>query len=379
LTLRSDLASLPLDDADAAEERSWQVVRTAFAAREPVSRPVVRLRWIAVAAAVLVAALAALSPPGRAVLDSLREAIGVEHAQPALFSLPATGQIVASGPGGAWVIAPDGSKRRLGDYREASWSPFGHFVIAARPNELAALEPDGDVRWTLARPGVAFPRWAGGETDTRIAYLAGSRLHIVAGDGTADTDLGLAAAPVAPAWRPAGTGRELVLAYVDARGRIAVVTPATHALRHLTAPGPLPTKLQWSSDGKLLLVLAPGSLRLYGADGSIVARKDTTTGAHFVDAAFLPRSHDVAVLRARSDESVVSLLGSGRVLFHTTGVLDQVVPSPDGRYVLLAWPAADQWVFVPLHGLRISAAAGIAGQLGGAFPSVGGWCCATGR
>ena len=80
----------------------------------------------------------------------------------------------------------DGSKRLLGQYREASWSPFGRFVVAARENELAALEPDGDVRWTLARPGVRFPRWTGTETDTRIAYVDRTGIRVVAGDGTGD-------------------------------------------------------------------------------------------------------------------------------------------------------------------------------------------------
>ncbi len=126
------------------------------------------------------------SPPGRAVLDEIREAVGVERAQPALFSLPAPGRLLVASDAGVWVVQQDGSKRLLGAYREASWSPFGRFVVAARENELAALEPDGSVRWTLARPGVRFPRWAGTETDTRIAYVDRTGIRVVAGDGTDD-------------------------------------------------------------------------------------------------------------------------------------------------------------------------------------------------
>jgi hypothetical protein len=333
---------------------------------------------VLLAAAVGVVALAVLSPPGRAVLDSLREAIGVEHAEPALFSLPAPGRLVAAGPGGAWVVSDDGSKRRLGGYAQASWSPFGRYVVAARGDELAALEPDGDVRWTLARPRVAFPRWGGSETDTRIAYLSGPRLHVVAGDGTGDADPGLPdAAPVAPAWQPAAPGRELLLAYADVGGRVRVYAPGSRTLRFATAPAPVPARLEWSSDGERLLVVSPGAVRRYDADGRLAG--ETRGGAaRFVDATFLPGTHEVAALRARGSTTDVVLLDSGRVLYRAAGGLSQLAASPDGRTLLLAWPAADQWVFVRVAGGRVDAVANVASQLGGAFPAVGGWCCATG-
>ena len=116
---------------------------------------------------------------------------------------------------GVWVVQADGSKRRLGGWREASWSPFGRFVVVARANELAALEPDGDVRWSLARPRVRFPRWAGDRIDTRIAYVSGRSLRVVAGDGTGDRLLRRNVASVAPAWLP---GEGFRLAYTDRAG-----------------------------------------------------------------------------------------------------------------------------------------------------------------
>ena len=69
----------------------------------------------------------------------------------------------------------------------------------------------------------------------------------------------------------------------------------------------------------------------------------------------------------------VELLDSGRVLYRAAGELSQVVPSPDGRRLLLAWPAANQWVFVGTAGGRMRAVANVAAHLGGAFPFVGGW------
>ena len=171
-----------------AEERAWSVVRAAYAEREPVRRaPRRRLMLAGVALAVAVAA-AALSPPGQAVVNAVRRSIGISHAAPALFRLPAPGRVLVSGGGGGtWVVNADGSKRRLGDYAEAAWSPHGLYVIAATSSEVAAIEPsNGGVRWSIARPSVAFPRWGGSRTNTRVAYLSGRRLHVVAGDGTGD-------------------------------------------------------------------------------------------------------------------------------------------------------------------------------------------------
>src|SRR3954469_9305794 len=63
----------------------------------------------------------------------------------------------------------------------------------------------------------------------------------------------------------------------------------------------------------------------------------------------------------------------GRTLFRTTGRLHQVVASPDGRWLVLTWPQADQWLFVPTRGrARFRAVANIVEQLGGAF-RVDGW------
>ena len=382
--LRRSLASFRAAGEEQAGDRTWTVVAAAYG--EAVAeglRPRPRrlpLRAAVVLAVVGAIAAAALSSPGRAVLDSVREAIGVEHADRALFSLPAPGSLaVASPQTGAWIVHADGSKRRLGDYREASWSPFGRFVVAARRDELAALEPDGAVRWSLARRDVRFPRWGGGRTDTRIAYLAGRRLRVVAGDGTGDAATGLpAAAPVAPAWQPAADGNPFVLAYADTRGRIHGYEPDRGRRRFRTGPGPVPSKLEWSSDGRLLLAVSPGTLRVYDANGRLVSRDDAPDASRDVDATFLPGSGEVAVVRAHGAQTEVVLQRSGRLLFRTTGRLTQAVASPDGRRLLLAWPTADQWVFVPTGGARrIRASANVARQFGG-FPAVAGWCCASG-
>jgi hypothetical protein len=238
--VRRALEQIDLPGEHEARERSWAVVQAAYAEREPAER---RRSWkpVALLTAVVLAAAGLLSPPGRAVLDEIREVVGVEQSQPALFSLPAPGRLLVTADSGAWVVEHDGSKRLLGSYREASWSPFGRFVVASRRNEVAALTPNGEVRWTLARPDVRFPRWGGTRTDTRIAYFSRGELRVVGGDGKDDRLLDADAALRAPIWLP-GAGHRLAYARRDGSVRTvaadtgAVLDPA--APRTLVAHGP---------------------------------------------------------------------------------------------------------------------------------------------
>ncbi len=257
--MKDRLENVEIPDEAGARERARTVVGSAFAEREPVARERHPLR-LAVAIAVAVAALAAaLSPPGRAVIDEIREAVGVERAQPGLFSLPAPGKLLVGSDEGVWVVQQDGSKRLLGDYREASWSPFGRFVVAARENELAALEPDGHVRWTLARPDVSFPRWAGSETDTRIAYL-GRAPRVVAGDGSDDQPLcAVSSRAAAPAWRP---GEGFVVALLTPSGAVNVMSLEGCVQQWRSEPIPGSRRIEWSADGTRLLVVARNGVRV---------------------------------------------------------------------------------------------------------------------
>jgi hypothetical protein len=352
-----------------AGERAWSLVRRAYEAREPVAWPRRHARPLAAAAVAVAAVAAALSPAGRSVIHSLREAVAVEHAEPELFSLPAPGRLLVSGPGGAWIVNSDGSRRRLGPYGDAAWSPHGLFIAATRAHELVALDPKGNVRWTLPRRAPRFPAWTGTRSDTRIAYLAAGRLHIVAGDGTGDRTIA-PASRVAPVWRP-GPGR--VLAYV--RGRRAVVYDADRgAVMLRTRAGEAPRKLEWSSDGRLLLVFAPHQVRVFDARGRVVAQDDPSDATADADAAFIPGTHRVAAIRVHGFQSDVFLFGNGKLVFRGTGAFHQLAWSPNGRWLLVTWPTANQWVFVRTKPRKIAAAARISTQFGG-FPRVSGWCC----
>ncbi len=353
-----------------AAERSWQVVRAAYETREPVSWPRRHWRPLAVGAVAAAAVAAVLSPPGRSVVHSLRKAVGVEHAETNLFSLPARGRLLVSGRSGTWIVRADGSKRRLGDYQDAAWSPHGIFVAATHGNELAAVDQKGDVHWTLSRRSPRFPAWAGSFTDTRIAYVAGGKLHVVAGDGTSDRVIDRSGF-VAPVWRP---GPGFVLAY--ARGSTVFVRDAVTGAELLRRGSDIrPRKLEWSTDGKLLLVFKPYATRVYDARGKVVAQDDPSDATFDRDATFVPGTHRVLYVRAAGGGSTVFRSGDGLSVFRGTGVFRQLVFSPDRRWLLITWPTANQWVFVRSHPRKIVGAARISNQFG-SYPRVASWCCA---
>ena len=344
-----------------AEGRAWSVVREAYAHREPVvrrHRSPIRPAMVLAAVAVAVVA-AALSPPGRAVVNAVRRSIGIEGAQPALFQLPSPGRLLVSGAGGTWVVAADGSTRRLGAYSQASWSPHALYVVAATADELATLGPaTGQVHWQLARPAIGFPRWGGTRTDTRIAYLTGNHVHVVAGDGTGDMRLS-ASARLAPVWQPRTSKH--VLAYIDDRGRIRiggrVVSRAYIGARALA----------WSPDGRTLaLATRGGVVELAVATGQTHAFR--VAGVHTL--AFAPDGR-LALLRGNG----VLLLANGhvRTLFVAPRRLPALAWPPNGRWLLSALPQADQWVFVQTRGgHRVLAVSHIRRQFGGE-PSLDGW------
>jgi hypothetical protein len=340
-----------------AEDRAWSVVRAAYAEREPVRRaPRRRLMLAGVALAVAVAA-AALSPPGQAVVNAVRRSIGISHAAPALFRLPAPGRLLVSGGGGGtWVVNADGSKRRLGDYTQAAWSPHALYVVAATSTEVAAIDPSSAaVRWSIARPHVAFPRWGGSRTNTRVAYLSGEQLHVIAGDGTGDA-AAAGRSRVAPAWRP---GDRLQLAFVASDGHVRLLGAWRSSHRYAK-----PRSLMWSPDGKRLLLVTARQLVLFNpASGRAqVLRLRDVSAAAFSAQGRLAMVRGKALLVFDGEQA--------RTVFRTLGRLQGVAWSPNGRWLLTALPSADQWIFV--GGRRVLAVSHIARQFGGS-PSLDGW------
>lgn len=340
-------------------------------------------------ALVLVAGAVAATPPGGAVTDWVRDLVGrsdsTPRPSPALSRLPAPGRLLVTGPGGAWLVHADGSRRRLGPYAEATWSPKGLFVGAARGRQLVALDPRGSVRWALSRPDLVHdPRWA--PSGYRVAYRSGSGLRVVAGDGSADRQVAARIRAIAPAWRPAREANEL--AYVDAGGRVVVVDIDSGRRLSRFRPRVAPKQLEWSSSGRRLLITGDRSIVLSDIAGSMRTVMVVPTGFRHVDARFSPDGRRIAVLRRslstpRHEVLVVAAAGGRpRRLFTATGPMRSLTWSPGGRLVLADWAGADQWLFLPIDPQgRASAVAGIAGQfdVSRARPrgtvDVRGWCC----
>jgi hypothetical protein len=359
VTIKRALEDVPIDPA--AEERAWAVVSRAY--RDRVSVPQARRRWPVVAVALAAVVLAAvLSPPGRAVVDALRRSIGVSHAAPALFRLPAQGRLLVSGAGGTWVVSADGSRRRLGPWRQAAWSPHGKFVVGAGGNELAAVEPSsGNVRWSLARRGVSSPTWGGTKTDTRILYLARGGPRIVGGDGRGDSSLTPQQA-VLVAWRP----EHLEYAMVSRLGGVFTMGAGRLEIRGALGIVSRPRAIGWAPDGHAFAVATPKHVVVYrGGTNRVLDIKGVRALAY-------SRNGRLAVMRRNS----IAVVGGSRArtIFTSAGRLDGLAWSPDGRWLVTSAPDADQWIFV--HGARVLAVSNIAKQFGGAV-SLDGWAPGT--
>jgi dipeptidyl aminopeptidase/acylaminoacyl peptidase len=395
--LKSLLRETPVPLDEDAERRGLEVVGEAFAQRRrPHRNPLPRIA-VAVAIATLLAALL-LSPAGAAVRDWVGDVFtaGVPDAEIALTEIPGGGRLLVQTPAGPWVVQADGSRRLLGDYGEATWSPRGLFLAAAEGRTLSAVEPDGTPHWSLSSAAaVSDPRWS--PSGFHVAYRSGSQLRVVGADGGDDSLLAPSVAPVAPAWAPGGAG---LITYVDARARlrIARVDSGEGAGSAPAAPGI--ANLEWAGGGSTLLESSPRSLRvrkltvnkLATALEIGAAREIALPSPASVRDAALSRGGDtVAVLLAPRSagppRSLVLLAGTRgsapRRLLSTPGRLSEIAWSPDGSHLLVAWPDADQWLFIPAHGRgRVRAVGEIArqfapGDRGAAFPRIEGWCCAA--
>jgi hypothetical protein len=383
--LRSLLLTAPLPDQLEAQHRSWAVVRAGFEQRERV--PWARRRWRPLIALAVVVALlaAALTPPGKGLAERLREAVAPPAPEP--LTLPAPGRLLVASDAGAWVVQKDGSKRLLGAYGDAVWSPRGLFVGATRGRTLVALEPNGRVRWTLShRTALGQPRWS--PSGFRIAYRSGDALRVVAGDGTSDKLLVRSAGEAAPSWRP---GSAHVLAFADSQGRINIVNTDTGSGvlvgTHVAAAA---RELAWSSDGTRLLALLGERIEIYTEAGRQIRTIPTPSGQTATDLAPAPEGRQLAftVHDARAGTSSVLLADVGeprepRTLFTGEGRFDGLAWSPDGRWLLVGWPDADQWLFLRAPDVRrvitvssVAAEFDPGGSGEGRFARIVSWCCA---
>jgi hypothetical protein len=378
--LREALRSARAADEPGAEERAWRVVSAAAAtgARPAIGRG--GRRRVAQAALVLALIAVLVSPAGASVRHWVADRIepGAPHPRPVLSALPGDGSLLVDSVQGLWVVHPDGSKRLLGDWTEASWSPHGRFAVVTKGGELAAVTPTGEVRWAISRPGpVTKARWNGPD-GFRIAYLEGRDLRVVNGDGGGDRRIAGGVAPVAPAWRP-GPGHEL--AYVTERGAL-VMTVAVDSprVRHGLTSGSRVVSLQWI--GPRLLVARRDRLQVLDPGGRPLWTWAAPSGTT-IDSA-TARGGRVAVVLRSGGSSRLLLVGrerASRTLFVGPGRLGPVSWSPEGDWLLAPWPRANQWLFLQPGAAagKLHAVANVAAQFspgdakGARFPAVAGW------
>ena len=379
MTAKRAMSRFRAPDERAAEDRAWGVVQAAYQARVPFERRrSYHRRAGALAVGMIVVGGVALSPAGATVSRLITRAFGVQHSAPALFSLPASGHVLVSGSAGTWTVASDGAIRRIGRWSEASWSPHALYLAVARFDELAAVNPRGTVQWVLHRPQVTDPRWYP-PTGYRVAYLSGSDLRVVAGDGTGDHLLAGPVAPVAPAWRP---GYPYQLAYISSGGTLIVRDGDTGQVLWTSKPGMIVKKLAWSADGQRLLAVSSSAAVLYDGSGRRLSTHAAPGRAPIVDAALSPDGRTVAIVLGGAGGGVITENATAArpaVRHELPGIgLGQVAWSPDGRWLLASWPAANQWVFIRMAG-GISAVSRISQQFAPgkhtAFPRLDGWCC----
>ncbi|HKB20924.1 MAG TPA: hypothetical protein VKC65_07905 [Gaiellaceae bacterium] len=392
--VKRSLQKIQAPDEIEAQRRAWALVRASFDAREPVSwQKRNRRPLLAVALAVLVLVAAFLSPPGRALVGSVRDVVTPDKhtpkPKPALTALPAGGSLLVNSGKGPWIVHPDGSKRLLGPYWEGAWSPNAEHVAVTRAHRLAALTPDGTIKWTLDRSNVLHgSRWSlePPAECCRISYLNGGQLRVVAGDGTGDAPLRSAVGAAPPAWRPAVT-RQLAFSTID--GRIELVDVDTTKTIWRTDPGDPPTDLVWSGDGQRLLALGERSLRVFDANGNKLWAIGMPTGPSGV--VFVRKSHRFILIRyspatQRSDLVLFqaeTTPGEPRFLYSAPGDFGTLAISQNGEWLLVGWINANQWLFLRLTSAKVMAVSNISEQFGAppnaasekAFPSSVSWCC----
>jgi dipeptidyl aminopeptidase/acylaminoacyl peptidase len=402
---------------DDAAERGWRVVRAGFEERPRRRRAGARRRWrpLAALAAGTAAIALVITPAGAEVGDWIRDVVDRDPAPagPPPLTLPSGGRVLATTAAGPWIVNADGSQRLLGAYETATWSPQGMFVAVTRGRQLLALEPSGRVRWQTTTPApIGVARWAA--SGFRIAYLSGSRsgyevpprarrsdargpaqaLRVINGDGTGDRLLARAVAETPPAWRP---GPAHALAFADRRGRVVVRDADSGALLWRSAPGAPALQLAWSADGERLAAVGVDRVRIFAGDGRELRSAATAPlvppplAAAGALVEFAPRGHRFALVRAQPaarGHEVVVMAAEGRAraprrLFAGAGAVAGVGWSPDGRWLLIAWDAANQWVFAPVAGggavktaERVSRRFDAGEPPGPQLPTLAGWCCA---
>jgi hypothetical protein len=307
-----------------------------------------------IAAIVLaVAGAGVLTEPGQAVGEWVERQLDVAkpaHPKPAprparRAELPAPGRLLVARPHGGLAIVDGGGRVSLGGWTTGSWSPRALHIAAASGATLAAVKPDGEVRWRFVAPArVADPRWS--PNALYVAYRAGSRMHLIWGNGAHDIALPREAASVPPAWRPRSGS---TLAWARSDGTVLVQDAYTGAIlwRHA---GAAVRHLSWSADGRRLLIAGAkhGAVYTLSREGGATARRlRLAAGETLAAATFAPTGGRLALAVYAQGRTRVRLLGAKAALFEVPGRERSLTWSSDGRWLLA--PSGGNWLLGRVH------------------------------
>jgi hypothetical protein len=173
--LSKALREVPIPVPEDSEARGLRVVETVYAERQRPRRRAfhpyrsksstapsqreggrpLRRTALALALTALIAVLM-LSPAGASVRSWVDDVFtaATPKPEPTLGEIPGGGRLLVQSAAGPWVVHQDGSRRLLGDYEEATWSPRGLYVAVAKGRTLSAVEPDPTLVVYRTRPGL---------------------------------------------------------------------------------------------------------------------------------------------------------------------------------------------------------------------------------
>ena len=314
MTVGDRLRSQRAPDEAEAEDRAWRVLQAAFEEQRPAARrrsP--RRLLLAGAAAVRDGCVGGRRwGSGRSARRRRAGAALAAQAAAAARARQAARSVRAGTMGGAprRLEAAVGALRRRG-------------VVAPRAvrgrlagTETVALEPGGKVRWTVVTLGPADARWS--PSGFRIAYRSGATMRVVAGDAPVIASSSIPSRRSHPHGRP-GSGH--VVAAADRGGRVlAVDVDPPGALR--SEPGERARAIEWSADGRRIVVLSAGAVRVLDERGRTLATRSRASAA-----AFAPRGRRLALVRGSE-----VLIGT-QTVFAGGGVPGDLAWSPDGRWL----------------------------------------------
>jgi hypothetical protein len=385
VNLERALREAPLPDEGAARERARRTVLAAHAAAPRRTPP--RTAAVVTAIVLAVAGAGALTRPGQAVGEWVsRQLEVVNPASPKAtpvpkrqrgLDLPAPGRLLVVSDRGLWTVAGDGSRKRLGDWATGSWSPHAKHIVVASGSTVAAIRPDGTVRWRHTLPAkVADPRWS--PNGYHVAYRAGTRMHVIWGNGINDATLPGRAAPAAPAWRP---GQPRTLAWARADGTVIVQDAYTGLVLWRHQGGPV-RHLSWSADGRRLLIAGTKHGAVYavgagvtrtGGAGRSSQRLRLRAGETLAAAAFSPVGSRLALAVTAGGITRVRLNGSRAALTEASEPLRSLTWSPDGRWLVAGWKSGHAYL-ISARQTDVRSLDDVPKRLGTGVKTLG-WCC----